>query len=118
MFKYKYSRKLSKLMEFLKMKTSLIYLNLATSFVQHVEEAFWLSSIIVVPKKNDKLWICVDFQKLNATTKKDPCPLPFTNEILNTIVGHEIYSFFDGFFGYYVISIALEDLYRTTFAID
>jgi hypothetical protein len=60
----------------------------------------------------------VDFQKLNATTKKNPCPLPFTNEILNTIVGHEIYSFFDGFFGYYLISIALEDLYITTFAID
>lgn len=27
----------------------------ATSFIQHVEEAFWLSLIIVVPKKNDEL---------------------------------------------------------------
>jgi hypothetical protein len=28
---------------------------LTTSFIQHVEEAFWLSLIVVVPNKNDKL---------------------------------------------------------------
>jgi hypothetical protein len=37
------------------------------------------------------------FQKLNATTKKDPYLLPFTNEVLNTIVGYETYSFLDGY---------------------
>ncbi len=53
----------------------------------HVEEATWLSLIMVVPKKNGKLKIiCVDFKKLNSTTKKDPFPLPFTNEVLNTMV--------------------------------
>jgi hypothetical protein len=49
-------------------------------FIKLVEEATWLSSIVVVPKKNGKLKIYVDFRKLNATTKKDPYPLPFTNE--------------------------------------
>lgn len=28
----------------------------------------------------------VDFKKLNSTTKKYPFPLPFTNEVLNTMV--------------------------------
>jgi hypothetical protein len=36
-------------------------------------------------RQNGKLRICVDFWKLNATTKKDPYPLPFTDKMLNTI---------------------------------
>jgi len=42
-----------------------------------MEEDVWLSLIVVVFKKNGKLIICVDFRKFNATTKKDPYPLPF-----------------------------------------
>jgi hypothetical protein len=39
-------------------------------FIKLVEEATWLSFIVVVPKKNDSLIIYVDFTKLNATIKK------------------------------------------------
>jgi hypothetical protein len=39
-----------------------------------VEEATWLSPIMVIPKKNGKLAIYGDFRKLNVTTKKDPFP--------------------------------------------
>jgi hypothetical protein len=46
---------------------------LATNFIQPMEESIWLSSIIVIPKKNGKLKIYVDFIKLIATTK-DPFP--------------------------------------------
>ncbi len=66
---------------------------LTAGFIQSVEEATWLSPIVVVPKKNGKLGICVDFRKLTTTTKKDPYPLLFTYEVLNTIVGYEAYSF-------------------------
>jgi hypothetical protein len=45
---------------------------LVGGFIQLVQEAIWLSLIAVIPKKNGKLKICVDFKKLNATTKKDP----------------------------------------------
>ncbi len=55
---------------------------LTVRFIQFVEEATWLSPIIVVPKNNGKLKICTDFRILNVGTKKDPYPLPFTNEIL------------------------------------
>jgi len=34
---------------------------------------------------------------LNVTTKKDPYPLPFTNEVPNIAIGHDVYSFFDGY---------------------
>jgi len=63
-------------------------------FIKHVEEATWLSPIIVVPKKNGKFRICVDFRKLNVTTKKDPYLLPSTNEVINmSIIGHEVYTY-------------------------
>jgi hypothetical protein len=52
-------------------------------------------------KKNGKLKICVDFKKLNVDTKKDPYLLPFTDEVINTITGHEVYTFLNGFSGYH-----------------
>jgi hypothetical protein len=58
---------------------------LATSFIKLVEEATWLSPIVVVRRKNKKLTICVDFKKLNVAIKKDPYSLPFTDEVINTI---------------------------------
>jgi hypothetical protein len=70
---------------------------------------------VVVPKKNGKLRICVNFKKLNVATKKDPYPLPFTNEVLNTFVGHDVYSFLDGYFRYHHISITPNDRYKITF---
>jgi hypothetical protein len=41
------------------------------------------------PKKG-KLQICIDFKKPNVATKKDPYLLPFTDEVLNTIVRYEV----------------------------
>jgi hypothetical protein len=45
---------------------------LAYGFIQYVEKATWLSPIVIVPKKNGNPRICINFRKLNATTKKDP----------------------------------------------
>ncbi len=56
---------------------------LVVDFIESMEQAIWLSPIVVISNKNNKLHICIDFWKLNATTKKDPYQLPFTNEILD-----------------------------------
>jgi hypothetical protein len=56
---------------------------------------------VVVPKKNGKLRIYVDFIKLNIVTKKNPYLLAFTDEVLNIVIRHDVYSFLDGYFGYY-----------------
>jgi hypothetical protein len=70
---------------------------LIVGFIKPVEEATWLSLIMVVLRKNEKLKIYVDFKKLNATTKKDPYLLFFMDEVINTIVGQEVYTFMDTF---------------------
>jgi hypothetical protein len=77
-----------------------------------------LSPIVIVPKKNGNLKICIDFKKLNVATKKDPFPLPFKDEVMNTIMGYESYSFLDGYLGYHQIFIAPEDKYKIAFVID
>jgi hypothetical protein len=81
----------------------------AFGFIQSVEEATWLSPILVVPKKNAKLQIYIDFKKLNVATEKGPYPLPFINEVLNTVARYEAYSFLDGYSGYHHICIVPKD---------
>jgi hypothetical protein len=51
-------------------------------------------------EKNSNLCICVDYRKLNPQTKKNPFPLPFLDSILDTVVGHNMYSFMDKCSGY------------------
>ncbi len=44
---------------------------LVVGFIKLIEEATWLSPlIVVVPKKNGKLKICIDFKKLNMQWQK------------------------------------------------
>jgi hypothetical protein len=73
---------------------------------------------VVVPKKNGKLKICVDFKKLNKATKKDPYPLPFFDKVLNIVIRSEAYSFLHEYFGYHQIFTTPKDRYKTTFVID
>jgi hypothetical protein len=73
---------------------------------------------MVMPRKNGKLRICLDFKKVNKATKKIPYPLPFSNEVLNIVTRYEAYSFLDGYSKSHQIFIAPEDRYKTTFIID
>ena len=88
---------------------------LKAGFIEPIDLATWLSPIVVVPKKNGKLRICVDFKRLNTTTKKDPYPLSFTNEVLDTVDGYAAYSFIDCFSGYHQVHIHENDRYKTAF---
>ena len=59
--------------------------------------------------------MCIDYRKLNAGTRKDHFPLPFVDQMLERVAGHEFYYFLDGYSGYNQIEIALEDQEKTTF---
>jgi hypothetical protein len=98
-----------------------------------ISDSKWVSPTQVVPKKsgvtvitNEKnelilirtitSWrMCIDHRKLNSMTRKDHFPLPFMDQILERVVGHEFYCFLDGYLGYNQIKIALEDQEKTTF---
>ena len=98
-----------------------------------IADSKWVSPTQVVPKnsgvtvvanENNELiptrvtsgWrVCIDYRKLNAGTRKDHFPLPFVDQMLERVAGHEFYCFLDGYSGYNQIEIALEDQEKTTF---
>ncbi|MCO5567636.1 hypothetical protein L7F22_021330 [Adiantum nelumboides] len=88
---------------------------LKTGFIYPVTNSEWVSPVVVTPMKNGKWRVCVDYKPLNAATKRDHFPLPFQDEILNEVAGHERYIVCDGYSGYYQIRIAEEDQHKTTF---
>jgi hypothetical protein len=59
--------------------------------------------------------MCVDFRELNKATLKDYFPLPFIDQVLDTLDGKRYFSFLDGYSGYNQIQIAPEDQDKTTF---
>ena len=59
--------------------------------------------------------MCIDYKKLNVGTWKDHFPLPFVDQMLKRVAGHEFYYFLDGYSRYNQIEIALEDQKKTTF---
>ena len=88
---------------------------LKIGFIRPVKKAIWLSSIVVVLKKNGKIWVLVDYRKFNVVTLTDAFPLPFTNGVLDAVIGHEMYSFLDDLSGYNQILIHLAEQEKTTF---
>ena len=59
--------------------------------------------------------MCIDYQKLNAATKKDHFPLPFVDEMLERLAKHSFFCFLDGYSGYHQIPIHPDDKSKTMF---
>lgn len=96
---------------------------LEAGFIYPVNNSEWVSPIVVVPKKTGadgkvKIRVCQDFRKLNAATKKDYFPLPFTDITLDHVAGQKLYSFLDGFSGYNQVPIRESDQLKTTFTTE
>ncbi|KAI5313301.1 hypothetical protein L3X38_042475 [Prunus dulcis] len=106
---------------------------LDVGIIYPISDSKWVSPVQVVPKKsgitvvkNEKNelvptrtitgWrVCIDYRKLNTSTRKDHFPLPFIDQMLDRLSGHAYYCFLDGFSGYNQIPIAPEDQEKTTF---
>jgi hypothetical protein len=84
-------------------------------FVIPVTNAEWVLLVVIVPKKGGKWCICINYKALNMVTKKDRQPLPFVDELLDDVAGHDIYTICDGHSGYHQIKIHEDDILKTTF---
>jgi hypothetical protein len=90
---------------------------LDAGIIYPIFDSKWVSPIHVVPKrvgltivknKDDELvptrvqsgWkVCIDYRKLNATTRKDHFPLPFIDKMVERLTRHKYYCFLDGYSG-------------------
>ncbi|MCO5601209.1 hypothetical protein L7F22_055328 [Adiantum nelumboides] len=84
-------------------------------FIYEIEHTDWVSPIVVVPKKNGKLRVCVNLKKVNAATIRDNYSLPIADHVLERVAGREAYNFLDGFSGYNQLAIKSEDQHKTAF---
>ncbi|GJW43659.1 RNA-directed DNA polymerase, partial [Tanacetum coccineum] len=70
----------------------------------------------LIPQRTVTRWrVCIDYRKLNNATQKDHFPLPFIDQMLERLAGHEYYCFLDGFSRYFQIPIAPVVQEKTTF---
>jgi hypothetical protein len=84
-------------------------------FIYPISNSEWVSPLVIVPKKNRKWRVCVDYRALNKATQKDHFSLPFIDQVLDSLSGKKFFSFLDGFSGYNQIKIAPQDQDKTTF---
>ena len=66
---------------------------LESGFIYPISESEWVSPLVIVPKKNGKWRVYVDYRELNKGTQKDHFPLPFIDQVLDTLSGKNFFSF-------------------------
>lgn len=88
---------------------------LNAGFIYPISDSEWVSPLVVVPKKNGKWIVCVDYRALNKATQKYHFPLPFIDQVLDNLAGKRLFSFLDGLSGYNQIKISPQDQDKTTF---
>jgi hypothetical protein len=69
-------------------------------FLEVVKYPRCVSNIVVAPKKEDKIRVCVDFRDLNWTSPKNNFSLPHLDMLVDNASRSYIYSVMDGFLGY------------------
>ncbi|XP_070032309.1 uncharacterized protein [Nicotiana tomentosiformis] len=84
-------------------------------FIWEVKYPMWVSSIVLVKKKNGQIRVCVDFRDLNNACPKDEFPLPIPELMIDATTGYEEMSFMDGSSGYNQIRMAPKDEELTAF---
>ena len=75
----------------------------------------WVANIVLVPKKDGKVRMCVDYRDLNWASPNDNFPLPYINTLVDNTTMFSLFSFMDGFSGYNQIKMTLEDMEKTIF---
>ena len=74
---------------------------LHNGFIRAIKYPDWLANVVVVPKKGNKLRVCVDYTDLNDACPKDSFPLPRIDQIVDALAKHGMLSFLDSFSGYH-----------------
>lgn len=75
----------------------------------------WATPCLLVPKKNGKDRMVVDYRELNKVTKKDAYPLPRLDELLDFLGKAAWFSSVDCMQGYYQVPMEESSIPKTAF---
>ena len=75
----------------------------------------WISSMVTVPKKNDKLRICLDPRDLNRAIQREHYPLPTIEDIATRLHGAKVFTKQDVRNGFWHVALDESSSYLTTF---
>jgi hypothetical protein len=60
--------------------------------IREVQYPVWVANVVMVPKKNGNMRMCIDFIELNKACPKDPYPLPRIDVIIDQAAGCDMLS--------------------------
>ena len=73
---------------------------LKAGFLTVIAYSDWVTNIILVPKKDGKVRMCVDYRDLNQASPMDNFPLPHIDTMVDNTATNRFFSFMDRFSGY------------------
>ncbi|XP_070031666.1 uncharacterized protein [Nicotiana tomentosiformis] len=88
---------------------------LKAGVIRVVRYTTWLANVVLVPKKDGKTRVCVDYRDLNKASPKDNFPLPNIHILIDNCAKHEIQSFVDCYGGYHQVLMDEYDAEKTAF---
>lgn len=75
----------------------------------------WGAPILMVPKPDGTMRVCVDYRALNALTVKNRFSLPRVDDLLDSLSGATVFTALDLASGYWQIKLKPEDCAKTAF---
>ena len=75
----------------------------------------WVSPLVVVPKSNGEVRICVDMRRVNTAVIRERYPIPTIEETLHDLNGAAVFSKLDLKWGYHQIELDEQSRELTTF---
>jgi hypothetical protein len=64
---------------------------LAAGLIFPIEEAEWISPIVIQRKKDtEDIRVCVDYKSMNSACVHDPFPTPFSDEVLDQVAENNL----------------------------
>lgn len=87
---------------------------LASGVIQE-SNSDYASPIILVPKKNGEVRLCVDYRALNRITVKDRYPLPVIDDLLDRLAGKKYFTTLDMASDYHQVPMHSNSIHKTAF---
>ena len=76
----------------------------------------WLNPVVVAPKPNGEIRLCLDMRRANEAIVRERHPIPTVDEVLQDLNGSKVFSKLDLKWGYHQMELTPESRDITTFA--